>query len=109
MVDIGSSYGSCLDVFDGQNFMPAGETVDHGEEVFEALGLRERSNQIDVDVVEPLFCWFEFRQRSSGVSVNLCPLTLDASPGPLGYLLRHSMPDEFGRYYPLRSPRTRVG
>ena len=70
MVDIGSSYGSCLDVFDGQNFMPAGETVDHGEEVFEALGLQERSNQIDVDVVETLVRCFKLFQGGFGVGLD---------------------------------------
>ena len=70
MVHIGSCYGSCLSVLDGQGFGPAGEAVDHCEEVFEALGLRERTDQIDVNVVESPGSWFELLERSLGMGLD---------------------------------------
>ena len=76
MVHIGSCYGSCLDVLDRQGLGPAGEAVDHCEEVLEALGLRERTDQIDVDVIETLGRWFELLQRGLGVSLDFRPLTI---------------------------------
>ena len=71
MVDIGSSYGSRLDVSDRQGFRPTGESVDHGEEIFEPLGLRERSNQINVDVVESFGRWFKLLQGGLCVCLDL--------------------------------------
>ena len=47
-----------------------GEVVDDHEEVFAALGLRERTDQIDVYIVESLSCGFELLQGSLGMGLD---------------------------------------
>ena len=67
---VGSCNGPCLNVLDWQGFGPAGEVVDNCEEVFETLGLRERTDQIDVNVVESPGSWFELLERSLGMGLD---------------------------------------
>ena len=47
-----------------------GEAVNDCEKVFEALGLRERTDQIDVNVVETLGRWFELLKGGLGVGLD---------------------------------------
>ena len=47
---LGNSPG--FDVLDRNGLRPARETVDHCEEVFVSSGLRERPNEVDMDMVE---------------------------------------------------------
>ena len=75
MLSIGERYRSGFDVPDWDGFGPAGEPVDHSEEILAAFGLREGSNEVDVDVVEPFGRWLELLYRCFDVGLNLCPLT----------------------------------
>ena len=75
MLSIGDRDRPGFDVPDRDGFGPAGKPDDHGEEILKPLGLREGSNQIDVDVVEPSGRWLEMLDRCLDVGLNLCPLT----------------------------------
>ena len=75
MLSIGDRYRSGFDVSDWDGLGPAGKPVDHSEEILEAFGLREGSNQVDVDVVKPFGRWLELLDRCFDVGLDLGPLT----------------------------------
>ena len=109
MVHIGSCYGSCLDVLDRQGLGPVGEVVDHCEEVFEALGLWEGTDLIDVDVVETLGRWLELLQGSLGMCLDFRPLAAQACLRPVCHLFVQTVPNKLGRYQPLGDSGSRMG
>ena len=109
MLSINPGNGPGLDVFDGKSLWPTGEPIHDCEEVLEAVGLREGSNQVDVDVIESSGCWLELLDRLLGMDVDLRTLTIQACPCPMGDLLAQSMPDKLRGHQSLGQLDSRMG
>jgi hypothetical protein len=59
------SFGHCtsLNVFDGNDFRPAGKPVYHGQEVLIPLGFGKRTDQVYVDMLKTAGGWCEGLER----------------------------------------------
>ena len=77
-LDVGSSNGSPFYILDGNDFGPARESVDDREEVLKTIGFRERTEDVDMDVIETAFGWGKSLDGSLDVPLDFGSLAIQS-------------------------------
>ena len=87
-----------LNVFDRNCLWPAREAVDHCEEILAASGLRERPDEVDVDMVESPDRGHKSLEWGFHVGLDFRPLAAQTGLRPQRNLFVKAVPHEFGCY-----------
>lgn len=80
------------DVAHRNGFRPARESVNESHKVGVSLGGWQRSNNVQVDMVESLRCHWKTLYWAAVVAVHFGCLALNTGSGPLSNVLQHAGP-----------------